>query len=115
MVPRCPVSPMVGIFVSSPGRCPAHLSVIIPIEVTHKNVAPVAANFAPPAAAAAHILAAAFLGLELHLDPGRGLARRGELAKPATRTHSEVWKGSLSTRIIKVDTSIGYMYHIYVH
>ena len=90
----CPVSPMVGIFVSGPGRCPAHLSVIIPIEVTHKNVAPVAANFAPPAAAAAHILAAAFLGLELHLDPGRGLARRGELAKPATRTHSEVWKGS---------------------
>ena len=73
-----------------PARCPAHLSVIIPIEVTHKNVAPVAANFAPPAAAAAHILAAAFLGLQLHLDPGRGLARRGELAKPATRTHSDV-------------------------
>ena len=104
---------MVGIFVSGPGRCPAHLSVIIPIEVTHKNVAPVAANFAPPAAAAADLLAAAFLGLKLHLDPGRGLARRGELAKPATRTHSEVWKGFLSIRIFTVDTSIGYMYPIY--
>ena len=67
---------------SGPGRCPAHLSVIIPIEVTHKNVPSIAADFSPSRGPATASVLRAFLRLELHFDPRSCLARRGELTEP---------------------------------
>ena len=62
--------------------CPAHLSVIIPIEVTHKNVPSIAADFTPGRGPDTASVLGAFLRLKLHFDPRSCLARRGELAEP---------------------------------
>ena len=60
----------------------SHLCVIIPIEVTHKNVPSIAADFTPGRGPATASVLRAFLRLELHFDPRSCLARRGELAEP---------------------------------
>ena len=60
----------------------SHLCVIIPIEVSHKNVPSIAADFSPRRGPATASVLRAFLRLELHFDPRSCLARRGELTEP---------------------------------
>ena len=78
--PRRPIASGAVCDITSSVR--SHLCVIIPIEVTHKNVPSIAADFTPARGPATASVLGAFLRLKLHFDPRSCLARRGELAEP---------------------------------